>query len=85
MIEKSIDLFMDELSSGAPVPGGGGASALAGAAASALASMVANLTTGKKKSAEYQGEIDVNLKKTADVVEDYEKLNGKDAEEFVPL
>ena len=85
MIEKSIDLFMDELSSGAPVPGGGGASALAGAAASALASMVANLTTGKKKYAEYQGEIDVILEKTAVLVEDFEKLIEKDAEVFEPL
>ena len=85
MTEKSIDLFLSELSSGAPVPGGGGASALAGAAASALASMVANLTTGKKKYAEYQGEIDVILEKTAALVKDFESLIEKDAEVFEPL
>ena len=85
MTEKSIDVFLSELSSGAPVPGGGGASALAGAAASALASMVANLTTGKKKYAEYQGEIDEILVKTAALVKDFEKLIEKDAEVFEPL
>lgn len=85
MTEKSIDTFLSELSSGAPVPGGGGASALAGAAASALASMVANLTTGKKKYAEYQEEIDVILVKTAALVKDFEKLIEKDAEVFEPL
>ena len=85
MVEKSIDLFLSELSSGAPVPGGGGASALAGACASALASMVANLTTGKKKYAEYQGEIDVILVKTASLVKDFESLIEKDAEVFEPL
>lgn len=85
MTEKSIDMFLNELSSGAPVPGGGGASALAGAAASALASMVANLTTGKKKYAEYQGEIEEILEKTAVLVKDFEKLIEKDAEVFEPL
>lgn len=85
MTEKSVELFLSELSSGAPVPGGGGASALAGAAASALASMVANLTTGKKKYAEYQAEIEEILVKTAALVKDFENLIEKDAEVFEPL
>ena len=85
MTEKSVELFLSELSSGVPVPGGGGASALAGAAASALASMVANLTTGKKKYAEYQAEIDEILVKTAALVKDFESLIEKDAEVFEPL
>ncbi|MBO4681620.1 MAG: cyclodeaminase/cyclohydrolase family protein [Clostridiales bacterium] len=85
MTEKSVEAFLSELSSGAPVPGGGGASALAGAAASALASMVANLTTGKKKYAEYQAEIDEILVKTSVLVKDFESLIEKDAEVFEPL
>lgn len=53
-----MNKFLDELSSSAPVPGGGGASALIGAIGCALCSMVANLTTGKKKYVQYQECID---------------------------
>ena len=85
MTEKSIDLFLEELSSGAPVPGGGGASAAAGAMSAALASMVANLTTGKKKYAQYQDEIDTVLAKTAKLTEEFKALVEKDAKVFEPL
>jgi formiminotetrahydrofolate cyclodeaminase len=40
--------FLDDLASGAPTPGGGGAAAVMGAMGAALISMVANLTIGKK-------------------------------------
>lgn len=50
--------FIRQLASKAPVPGGGGASALIGATGVALCSMVANLTSGKKKYAQYQEDID---------------------------
>ena len=56
--EKSCIGFVDVLASKAPVPGGGGAAALVGAIGMALGSMVCNLTTGKKKYAEYQEEIE---------------------------
>lgn len=46
--EKTINQFLDELASKAPVPGGGSAAALGGALAAALLSMVCNLTIGKK-------------------------------------
>ena len=54
---KSLDAFCAELASKAPVPGGGGASALAGAIGAALASMVCNLTAGKKKYAAVEGDV----------------------------
>lgn len=47
--EKKISEYLEVLSSKAPVPGGGGASALAGALGNALGQMVVNLTVGKKK------------------------------------
>ena len=42
--EKKISEYLEVLSSKAPVPGGGGASALAGALGNALGQMVVNLT-----------------------------------------
>ena len=85
MREYDIDRFLNELSSAAPVPGGGGASALMGAVASSLCSMVANLTTGKKKYAEYQGDIDRILEVTAKLTDEIAELIEKDAEAFEPL
>ena len=41
--------FVEVLASKAPVPGGGGASALVGAIGTALGNMVGSLTVGKKK------------------------------------
>ena len=49
--EQSCKDFAALLSSKAPVPGGGGAAALAGALGVALCSMVGNFTTGKTKYA----------------------------------
>ena len=46
--DQSISAFLDELASGSPTPGGGGAAAIMGAIGAALASMVCNLTLGKK-------------------------------------
>ncbi|MCF7810946.1 glutamate formimidoyltransferase, partial [bacterium] len=43
-----ITKFIDELASDSPAPGGGSVAALCGALSAALASMVANLTFGKK-------------------------------------
>ena len=52
--EKKISEYLEVLSSKAPVPGGGGASALAGTLGNALGQMVVNLTVGKKKYAEVE-------------------------------
>ena len=85
MREFTIDQFTEALSSAAPVPGGGGASALMGALASSLCSMVANLTIGKKKYAEYQADIERILDETAVLTNDISALIEKDAEAFEPL
>jgi len=46
--------FFDQVAAGTPTPGGGTVAAFSGALASALATMVANLTIGKKKYAAHE-------------------------------
>ena len=58
MRDYTIERFLDELSSKAAVPGGGGASALAGALGAALGNMVCYLTIGKKKFLAYTEELE---------------------------
>ena len=52
--DLTIRDFVSDLSSGSPAPGGGSAAALTGALGSALTAMVACLTQGRKKYAEYE-------------------------------
>ena len=85
MADRTVSGFLEELSSGAPTPGGGGASAVCGAIAAALGSMVGNLTSGKKKYAEYQEEIEVAIAKCGTLVKEFEALGQKDEEVFEPL
>lgn len=63
MTELSCAQFAQALASREPVPGGGSASALVGALGAALGSMVCNLTSGKKKYAAVQKDIEDLLKK----------------------
>jgi len=80
-----IDDFIKQLASKSPVPGGGGASALIGAIGVSLCSMVANLTSGKKKYAEYQSDLDEIILRTQKSIENLLSLIQKDAEAFEPL
>ena len=48
----TLNALLEQIASPTPTPGGGTVSAVAGAIASALATMVANLTLGKKKFAD---------------------------------
>lgn len=85
MAEQNMKEFIEVLSSKAAVPGGGGACAYVAAAGMALGSMVANLTTGKKKYAEYQEEIEEILKKAEVLSKELMEYMDKDAESFEPL
>ena len=85
MRELSLNVFTNQLSSAAPVPGGGGASALMGAVSASLCSMVGNLTSGKKKYAEYQQDIERIIADAVRLNEDMLALIEKDAEAFEPL
>ena len=77
--------FVEVLSSKAPVPGGGGASALVGAVGTALGNMVGSLTVGKKKYADVEDEMWELKKKCDQLQKDFLHLIERDAEVFEPL
>lgn len=86
MVESmTIQEFLDVLSSKEPVPGGGGASALAGALGNALGQMVANLTIGKKKYALVEDEIKELAERMKEIQGQFTALADQDAKVFAPL
>jgi glutamate formiminotransferase/formiminotetrahydrofolate cyclodeaminase len=56
--ESSLAQYVEEVSAGTAVPGGGSVSAVAGALAAALSAMVCSLTVGKKKYSEVWEELE---------------------------
>ena len=82
--EKKISEYLEVLSSKAPVPGGGGASALAGALGNALGQMVVNLTVGKKKY-EVEDEMQKYLTDLKNMQQEFLHFSDRDAEVFAPL
>lgn len=83
--EQTIAQFLEVLSSRQPVPGGGGASALAGALGSALGLMVGNLTVGKKKYAQVEADVRLLMERLELLQADMASLADEDAEVFAPL
>ena len=77
--------FLDVLASKAPVPGGGGASALVGAVGIALGNMVGSLTVGKKKYADVEADIIALDRKAEALRSRLVDLVAADAEVFEPL
>ena len=53
LADMTVTQFVDTVASDAPAPGGGSAAALEGSIGAALTAMVANLTQGRKKYAEF--------------------------------
>ena len=85
MTDNSCKDFVFALASGAPVPGGGGASALVGAIGMALGDMVGSLTLGKKKYADVQADIERLKERAGEIERELLKLIERDAEVFEPL
>jgi formiminotetrahydrofolate cyclodeaminase len=77
LIEKSLKDYVAEVASGAPVPGGGSVAALAGSLGAALASMVGNLTIGRKGYIELDDEIKKEMDDSFEKIQkSIEILNG---------
>ncbi len=79
---SGISDFVAELASSSPTPGGGSVAALSGALGAALASMVANLTVGKKKYADVQDDVTHLLRKTEALRLELTQLIEEDANAF---
>lgn len=77
--------FVSVLASKAPVPGGGGASALVGAIGTALGNMVGSLTVGKKKYADVEADIIALQAKATELQNELLHLVDQDAVVFEPL
>ena len=83
--EQTCQGFLDALASKAPVPGGGGASALVGALGAALCTMVGNYTVGKKKYADVEEEVKGLLARAEEIRAKLLALVDADAAAFEPL
>lgn len=83
--EQSCGAFLDALASKAPVPGGGGASALAGALGAALCTMVGNYTVGKQKYAAVEEDVKALMARAEDLRARLLGLVDTDAAAFEPL
>ena len=75
-------MFLDELASNSPAPGGGSVAALSGALGAALTSMVCNLTKTKQGYESVQDEIAEVLEKSEGLRKDLTDLIDKDTEAF---
>ena len=83
--DQSIETFLTDLSSKAPIPGGGGASALCGALSVSLAHMVAALTVGKPKYIAVETQMNELLTRANALRERFLALMDEDATAFQPL
>lgn len=83
--DLTLDEFTQVLGSKAPVPGGGGASAVAASVGVALGQMVASLTTGKRRYVDAQPRIDALLPRLDALRAELLDLADADAAAFEPL
>ncbi|ACB84024.1 cyclodeaminase/cyclohydrolase family protein [Natranaerobius thermophilus] len=86
LTEKTVEEFLEVLSSKEPAPGGGSVSALAGSLGSCLTTMVGNLTIGKKRyrnldEAE-QRELDEKFEQVQKIKTNLDNLIDRDKEAF---
>lgn len=72
LVDLTVKELLGKIAGSEPVPGGGSVSALNGAIASSLATMVANLTIGKKGYEEHE-----------EVMEHIAEVAGREIEEFM--
>ncbi len=85
LVDLTVTKFTEVLASSEPVPGGGGAAALIGAIGVSLGDMVGELTTGKKKYADVEEDIQRLMARSQELRVKFLELIDGDAEAFAPL
>lgn len=83
LADLTIKGFLAETAANSPIPGGGSISALNGAIAAALTEMVTNLTIGKKKYAEVEGQMRTIAIEAASIREHLTRYIDQDSEAYV--
>ena len=83
--KESITKYLDDLSSSAPVPGGGSVAGITGALGAGLISKVANLTIGKEKYKEVEEEMKSILNRATKFREEFCKLSVEDVKAYKEL
>lgn len=81
-LTKSLQNFIDEISSSSPTPGGGSVSAFCGVLGVSLGLMVCNLTIGKKKYESVQEEILEIKNQLENFKEKFVELYDRDSQAF---
>ena len=84
-LDQPLQVYLDDLASSQPTPGGGSAAALSGAMGAALASMVAQLTLGKANYADVQQEIEELLQSTEKLRARFQQLLQEDVDAYKRL
>lgn len=82
LVKQNIKMFLDELASNSPAPGGGSVAALSGALGAALSSMVCNLTRGKQGYEDAQDDIAEIFRKSEELRKDLTDLIDRDTDAF---
>jgi len=78
-LHGSVQLYLDQLASGEPTPGGGSAAGLTGAMSAALLCMSARFTVGRDKYAAFQAQADAVLAQAEELRTALEQLAEEDA------
>src|SRR5258708_12167549 len=81
-LDQPLKIYLDDLASAKPTPGGGSATALSCAMGAALASMVARLTLGKAEYAGVQQEIESLVQRVESLRERFQQLIQEDIDAY---
>ncbi len=82
LMDLTVRDYVVDLASKKPAPGGGSAAALVGALGAALGEMVANFTTGKKKYADVEDEMQALVEKLTKLRDTLLELADHDADAY---